>query len=214
MEDSTNLHYSFLTFPPGSVSHISSPEMMEQWNQCICTRKRKGCLATYSICLWPLLQSHWLGGVSNAAEHRQVGGIHALSSSRQEHSYLKSQALILALQHFHQSLNTRAEPSMHSSLEPCTHSKIVAFPWFLGFKEGWWVWTEPAAPGTKGKVSNPQTLQIVNYLLHIFKLRSYLAWAQIALKTGVRSSSALGKTSDLGSLFLYAQVYFCFQEKR
>lgn len=44
--------------------------------------KRKGCLATYSICSWPLLQSHWLGGVSNAAEHRQVGGIHALSSSR------------------------------------------------------------------------------------------------------------------------------------
>lgn len=128
MEDSTNLHYSFLTSPPGSLSHISSPEMMEQWNRCTRTWKRKGCLATYSICLWPLLLSHWLGGVSNAAEHRQVGGIHALSSSRQEHRYLKSQALILALQHFHQSLNTWAGRGTHSSLEPCICSKTVAFP--------------------------------------------------------------------------------------
>lgn len=119
-EYSTNLHYSFLTSPPISLSHVSSPEVKEQWNQYAHTQKRKGCLATYSICLWPLLQSHWLGGVSNAAEHRQVGGIHALRSSRQEHSYLKSQAFILALQHFHQSLNTWAGTSMHSSPEPCT----------------------------------------------------------------------------------------------
>lgn len=124
MEDSTNLHYSFLTSPPRSLSHISSPETMEQWKQCTRTWKRKGCLATYSICLWPLLQSHWLGGVGNAAEHGQVGGIHALSSSRQEHRYLKSQALILALQHFHQSLNTRAGPACTAPLSPALTQKL------------------------------------------------------------------------------------------
>lgn len=119
-----------LTSPPGSLRHISPPEIMEQWNQCTRTWKRKGCLATYSICLWPLFQSHWLGGVSNAAEHRQVGGIHALSSSRQEHRYLKSQALILALQHFHQSLHTRAGPGHAQLFEPCTRSETAASPWF------------------------------------------------------------------------------------
>lgn len=91
MEDSTNLCYSFFFFvsPPISLRHGSSPETMEQQNQRTFTWKRKGCLATYSICLLTLLQSHLLGGFSNAAKHRQVGGIHALSSSRQEHSYLK-----------------------------------------------------------------------------------------------------------------------------
>lgn len=61
--------------------------------------KRKGCLATYSICLWPLLQSHWLGGVGNAAEYGQVGGIHALSSSRQEHRYLLGGGILLDVSH-------------------------------------------------------------------------------------------------------------------
>lgn len=75
--------------PPISLRHVSSPGTMKQWNWCTRTQRRKGCLATYSICLWTLLQSHLLGGFGNVAEHGQVGGIHALSSSRQEHSYLK-----------------------------------------------------------------------------------------------------------------------------
>lgn len=75
--------------PPIALRHVSSPETTKQWNRRTHTRKRKGCLATYSICLWTLLQSHLLGGFGNVAEHGEVGGIHALSSSRQEHSYLK-----------------------------------------------------------------------------------------------------------------------------
>lgn len=100
---------------------------MEQWNQCTFTFKREGCLATYSICLLTLLQSHLLGGFSNAAEHGQVGGIHALSSSRQEHSYLKLQALILALHHFHFSLLHGQSPACKAPWSPTLGQNLQHF---------------------------------------------------------------------------------------